>query len=220
MGDEPSLGEYEKFLLASGTTARKEMVLLHPERYVAPGSTRRWLKVRQAVHAYDQVSADHIARQERPFITGHHHIELPGVVVPNKGVPFVHDPAAVVAFKHLREKVETRIKKYRFRPSERPRRPPHLNDFARLARRLCGKSIGLVLGGGGGRGISHLGMLEALEEMQIPVDAIGGCSIGSFIGGLYAREGDLLSTTGRTKQVSMDRTTPGRTRADLQSIFT
>ena len=51
MGDEPSLGEYEKFLLASGTTARKEMVLLHPERYVAPGSTRRWLKVRQAIHA-------------------------------------------------------------------------------------------------------------------------------------------------------------------------
>ena len=46
-------------------------------------------------------------------------------------------------------------------------------------------------------------MLEALEEMQIPVDAIGGCSIGSFIGGLYAREGDLLSTTGRTKQVDV-----------------
>lgn len=124
------------------------------------------------------------------------------MVIPIKGVPIIHDPAAVVAFKHLREKVETRIKKYRFRPSERPRRPPHLNDFARLARRLCGKSIGLVLGGGGGRGISHVGMLEALEEMQIPVDAIGGCSIGAFIGGLYAREGDLISTTGRTKQVS------------------
>lgn len=59
-----------------------------------------------------------------------------------------------------------------------------------------------MLGGGGGRGISHVGMLEALEEMQIPVDAIGGCSIGAFIGGLYAREGDLISTTGRTKQVS------------------
>mgnify|MGYP002718969768 FL=1 len=77
-----------------------------------------------------------------------------------------------------------------------------MNDFARLARRLCGKSIGLVLGGGGGRGISHIGMLQALEEEQIPVDAIGGCSIGAFVGGLYAREADLLSTRGRAKQFS------------------
>lgn len=45
MGDDPALGEYEKLLLASGTTARKEMVLLHTERYVPPGSTRRWLRV-------------------------------------------------------------------------------------------------------------------------------------------------------------------------------
>jgi lysophospholipid hydrolase len=38
----------------------------------------------------------------------------------------------------------------------RPQRAPHTNDFARLARRLCGKSIGLVLGGGGARGLSHI----------------------------------------------------------------
>lgn len=114
----------------------------------------------------------------------------------------VHDPAAVAAFKHLREKVEGRIKKYRgLRPLGRPRRPPHMNDFARLARRLCGKSIGVVLGGGGARGISHIGMLQALEELGIPVDSIGGCSIGAFVGGLYARTTDLLETTGRTKQV-------------------
>jgi lysophospholipid hydrolase len=45
MGDEVALGEYEKLLLATKTTARKELVLLHPERYVASGFTRRWLKV-------------------------------------------------------------------------------------------------------------------------------------------------------------------------------
>ncbi|KAJ9115517.1 hypothetical protein QFC22_005277 [Naganishia vaughanmartiniae] len=183
MGDDVALGEYEKLLLATKTTARKELVLLHPERYVASGFTRRWLK-------------------DRSHISGHHHVELPGIVLPNKTPMLVHDPAAIAAFKHLREKVETRIKKYRFRPSDRPRRPPHMNDFARLARRLCGKSIGLVLGGGGGRGISHIGMLQALEEAQIPVDAIGGCSIGAFVGGLYAREADLLSTRGRAKQFS------------------
>jgi lysophospholipid hydrolase len=45
MGEDPSLGEFEKFLVASKTTARRELVLLHPERSVASGSTRRWLKV-------------------------------------------------------------------------------------------------------------------------------------------------------------------------------
>jgi hypothetical protein len=49
MGDDVALGEYEKLLLATKTTARKELVLLHPERYVASGFTRRWLKVRGQV---------------------------------------------------------------------------------------------------------------------------------------------------------------------------
>ncbi|KAK8858713.1 lysophospholipase NTE1 [Kwoniella newhampshirensis] len=185
MGDDPSLGEYEKLLLATKTTARKELILLHDERTVAPGSTRPWLS----------------SRQNRPWAHAHYHVELPGVVTPNKSSPVVHDAAAVAAFKHLRERVETRIRKYRgLRPFARPRRPPHMNDFARIARRLCGKQIGLVLGGGGARGISHIGMLQALEEFGIPIDAIGGCSIGSFVGGLYARETDLLETAGRTKQ--------------------
>jgi lysophospholipid hydrolase len=45
MGDDPSIGEYERLLLTTKTTARKELVLLHPRRFVVPGSTREWLKV-------------------------------------------------------------------------------------------------------------------------------------------------------------------------------
>lgn len=75
-----------------------------------------------------------------------------------------------------------------------------MDDFARIARRLCGKQVGLVLGGGGARGISHLGMLQALEEAGIPVDGISGCSIGSMIGGLYSRNTDIIQATGRAKQ--------------------
>lgn len=45
MGDDPVLGEYERLLLSMKTTARKELVLLHPDRSVIPGSTREWLKV-------------------------------------------------------------------------------------------------------------------------------------------------------------------------------
>lgn len=45
MGEDPSIGEYERLLLSMKTTARKELILLHPDRSVVPGSTREWLKV-------------------------------------------------------------------------------------------------------------------------------------------------------------------------------
>ena len=46
--------------------------------------------------------------------------------------------------------------------------------------------IGLVLSGGGARGLVHLGVIKVLEEYNIPIDLIVGTSIGSVIGGLYA----------------------------------
>jgi len=46
--------------------------------------------------------------------------------------------------------------------------------------------IGLVLSGGGARGAAHIGVIKALEEMQIPIDYITGTSIGALIGGMYA----------------------------------
>lgn len=61
-------------------------------------------------------------------------------------------------------------------------------DFQRLARSLLEKRIGLVLGGGGARGLAHIGVIQALEEEGIPIDCIGGTSMGAFIGALYARE--------------------------------
>lgn len=45
MGDDPALGEYERLLMSTKTTARRELVLLHPNKNIAPGSTREWLKV-------------------------------------------------------------------------------------------------------------------------------------------------------------------------------
>jgi NTE family protein len=46
--------------------------------------------------------------------------------------------------------------------------------------------IGVVLGGGGARGISHISVLRTLEQLQVPVDCIAGTSIGSLVGALYA----------------------------------
>ena len=46
--------------------------------------------------------------------------------------------------------------------------------------------VGLVLGGGGALGISHIGVLKELEEERVPIDYICGTSMGAIIGGLYA----------------------------------
>lgn len=48
------------------------------------------------------------------------------------------------------------------------------------------QSVGLVLSGGGAKGIAHIGVIRALEENDIPIDYITGTSMGSIVGGLYA----------------------------------
>lgn len=48
------------------------------------------------------------------------------------------------------------------------------------------QSVGLVLSGGGAKGIAHVGVIKALEENDIPIDFITGTSMGSIVGGLYA----------------------------------
>ncbi len=150
--------------------------------------------------------------------------------------PPPQDPAAVIALKKMKDRFQSEIQRYRgTRANPRPQRPPHTSDFARLARRICGKSIGVVLGGGGARGISHL-VCRAIFVPDAPTNvtigrpscsrrvrnprrprwrsvpvasrtavrthARAGTSIGALIGGLYAREGDIISSSGRAKQFS------------------
>lgn len=67
-----------------------------------------------------------------------------------------------------------------------PVRAGHEGDFARLARFLTGTAVGVVLGGGGARGYAHLGILRALHEAGIPIDMIGGNSMGALVGAQYA----------------------------------
>jgi NTE family protein len=72
--------------------------------------------------------------------------------------------------------------------------PRRLVAITTLAMALCGQAIadagrpkiGLVLGGGGARGAAHIGVLEVLEELKIPVDCVAGTSMGALIAGAYA----------------------------------
>ncbi|WP_278938220.1 patatin-like phospholipase family protein [Pseudomonas helleri] len=61
-----------------------------------------------------------------------------------------------------------------------------LSPLALLAAEKPQPKIGLVLSGGAARGLAHVGVLKALEEQGIHIDAIAGTSMGAVIGGLYA----------------------------------
>ena len=56
----------------------------------------------------------------------------------------------------------------------------------RIARRLTGRSLGLVLSGGGARAFAHIGVLDVLSREGIVVDRFGGCSMGAFVGAMAA----------------------------------
>ena len=79
-----------------------------------------------------------------------------------------------------------------------PQRP---RDFERLVRMATGKARGLVLGGGGARGLAHIGVLRALEEANVPVDIVGGTSIGAVIGGQIAAGWDSARVHEETRRL-------------------
>jgi NTE family protein len=68
-------------------------------------------------------------------------------------------------------------------------------ELASLSRQVTGRGVGLVLGGGGARGFAHIGLIRALQELQIPVDVVGGTSMGAFLAGLVACELDSVEMT-------------------------
>ena len=180
----PDIGEYERFLLGMKTTARKDLVLLHVEHDMTPGLTRKWLR-------------------NRPWINGgHHHMQMAF----RSNTEPVHPQVKrfSTALKQRVQVLQAEIQKYTSRRIRQTplysAETPFKGDFHRLARRLLGKSVGLVLGGGGARGISHIGVIRALEEAGIPIDIVGGTSIGAFIGALYARDADVVPMYGRAKK--------------------
>ena len=74
-------------------------------------------------------------------------------------------------------------------------------DVQRVARIVTGNAIGLVLSGGGARGFAHLGVVRALRERRIPIDLVGGTSIGAIMGAAIAHgweDDQLLDVFRRT----------------------
>lgn len=102
-------------------------------------------------------------------------------------------------------------------------------DYAHLARFLTGHAVGIVLGGGGARGFAHIGVLRALEECGIPIDVVGGNSMGALIGAQYACGTTLDDILEHTKRFALGGERPTlpfisllggrRIERDLQRMF-
>lgn len=76
--------------------------------------------------------------------------------------------------------------------------------IAATARRLAGRSVGLVLSGGGARALAHIGVLQELEEAGIVIDRFGGASMGAIVSGLAARGVTAAEIIELCRQVMLD----------------
>ncbi|TSV94880.1 Patatin-like phospholipase domain-containing protein 7 [Bagarius yarrelli] len=118
----------------------------------------------------------------RSWISRHLHLSCPRRVFSRRSLP------------KLREMYQ--------RVFEKP--PDRHSDFSRLARMLTGNAIALVLGGGGARGCSQVGIIRALCEAGIPVDLVGGTSVGSLMGALFAEERTYSRMRVRARDWALD----------------
>lgn len=87
------------------------------------------------------------------------------------------------------------------------------DDWQRLTRRLTNRAVGVVLSGGSARGMAHIGVIRAMEEFGLPVDYIGGTSMGAMIGaawatGLTTDDGLRLAERMANPATLLDRTFP------------
>ncbi|MDO9334910.1 MAG: patatin-like phospholipase family protein [Caulobacter sp.] len=75
---------------------------------------------------------------------------------------------------------------------------------ARMARLLTGRSVGLVLSGGGARAYAHIGALRALRQAGVPIDFVGGASMGAIICASVAMDWAEAELEGRIRKAFVD----------------
>jgi len=77
-------------------------------------------------------------------------------------------------------------------------------DLKRLARFVSGSAVNVVLAGGGARGFAHIGVLQALQEVGVPFDYLGGTSMGGLIGAGIAMEWSIDEVKLRVRDAFVD----------------
>eukprot|EP00730_Choanoeca_flexa_P008545 TRINITY_DN12502_c0_g1_i2.p1 TRINITY_DN12502_c0_g1~~TRINITY_DN12502_c0_g1_i2.p1 ORF type:complete len:1233 (+),score=284.31 TRINITY_DN12502_c0_g1_i2:2729-6427(+) len=198
--EEPSLAPAEAELEQIAQRAQKELVLLHSMNTVMPKHTADWLNLRSWCSFHHHIRCDESILCCDPIDSDPDTLldyflgrsQLPEDV-------FDDSESEDDAFSTRSSALSTRRTSTTATPipGSQPIGVDHdtvaavnlqKTDFGRLSRHLAGASVGVVLGGGGARGSAHLGVLRAMEQDGIPIDMIGGTSIGAFVGGMIAEE--------------------------------
>lgn len=140
-----------------------------------------------------------LSRVEHTFLVGDRK-----QIIANQTLILIHQPISASTLPHNTD-VWLRNRNLHHHYHFRPQTP---GDYDRLARIICGESHGLVLSGGGAKGIAHLGVFRALEESGIPIDKVGGTSIGAVFGGLIARGLNSNDIRSQTRKMFLTNPTP------------
>src|SRR5207253_4472436 len=77
-------------------------------------------------------------------------------------------------------------------------------DIQRMGRILTGQSVGLVLSGGGARAYAHVGAVRALRERGVPIDFVGGASMGAIVAAGIAMGWDDAELDDRIRRAFVD----------------
>jgi predicted acylesterase/phospholipase RssA/CRP-like cAMP-binding protein len=196
--DEGSLAEDLCTRILAGLAERGSTVLF---RTPPPGASEHWMDEQERRHRFVMYHADAAcsewsklcvrqadivvlsgdatkAAAQRPW----EHELLKGDSAPvARRVLLLCHPAATTEIRGTREWIVGREPDFHFHV--RAARP---GDVARIVRVLAGEAVGLVLGAGAARGFAEIGVYRALAEAGIPVDWVGGTSIGSVMAAAIA----------------------------------
>ncbi len=173
-GDGDGEGDAEAFLRGDEREEQFDYLVYEAEPHASSWTRRCFRQTDQVIFVANAGESMAVGELEQRLM------REPGFAMKRKHLVVMHDRETAAPREVLRWS--------QGRSCERvyPIRAGNADDFARLGRFLTGTAVGVVLGGGGARGYAHLGVLRALHEAGIPIDMIGGNSMGALVGAQYA----------------------------------
>ena len=174
---------------------RHDVILMQTDSTVTEW-TQRCIRSADEVMFVAQANADPLAGSVARQVQAE---ELAHQTRRRKALVLVHPPATeqprgtvewLHAFNLLKSADDPRIPGRHFHI-----RTGDLDDYARLARYVNRREVGLVLSGRGARGFAHVGCIRAMQQLRIPIDMIAGVSMGSLVGAAYASQGNRFEAT-------------------------
>jgi predicted acylesterase/phospholipase RssA/CRP-like cAMP-binding protein len=170
--DDPNAMRLEVWL--DEQEGQHDFILFEPDDVPTPWSWRCARRADRVLLVGDGEGAPDVGDYERALLSG-------DAVPAPRALVLLHDPSVALPSQTARWLAGRAVERcFHLRRGREA-------DVRRLARSLTGQGVNVVMSGGGAKGFAHLGVLRALEERGVPVDAVGGSSMGSVVSAGYAK---------------------------------